>query len=176
MCYVLYVASPLTLSEVRSMLPAGMSAHALAPDDDRRLRRDFRPARAVVRLLIGPCSCDLVLPRDSATHSEERELRLRYAAERVPRADVLRALDAHRALAEFTVVESPEYWRRALVEFVAEHARNAGPTIYWLRFAVRGADESPPDPPADRTTVTVSEALRSPGGWLTEGNPIRVIR
>ena len=82
MCYVLYVASPLTLSEVRSMLPAGMSAHALAPDDDRRLRRDFRPARAVVRLLIGPCSCDLVLPRDSATHAEERELRLRHFDQR----------------------------------------------------------------------------------------------
>ena len=175
MCYVLYVASPLTLSEVRSMLPAGMSAHALAPDDDRRLRRDFR-ARTIVRLLIGPCSCDLILPRDVATHAEERELRLRYAAERLPRTDVIRALDVHRALPEFTEVEPPEYWRRALVEFVAEHARNAGPTVYWLRFAARGADESPPDPPTERTTVTVSDALRSPGGWLTEGNPIRVIR
>lgn len=65
MCYVLYVASALTLSEVRSMLPAGMSAHALAPDDDRRLRRAFRPARTVVQLLIGPAaatSCCIAIP------------------------------------------------------------------------------------------------------------------
>lgn len=176
MCYVLYVASPLTLSEVRSMLPAGMSAHALAPDDDRRLRRSFRPARTVVSILVGPCSCDLVLPRDPTGHTEEAALRARYAAARLARTAIIRAIDAHRALADPDIIEQPEWWRRALAAFVAEHARNAGPTIYWLQFLPGGAGTPPPDPPATARTVTVADVLAAPGEWLAEGAPIRVVR
>ena len=176
MCYVLYVASPLTLSEVRSMLPAGMSAHALAPDDDRRLRRSLRPARTVVSVLVGPCSCDLVLPRDPAGHGEEATLRARYAAARLSRSDIIRAIDAHRALADPDLIESPDWWRRALAAFVAEHARNAGPTVYWLQFLPGDANTAPPDPPATSRTVTVGEVLAAPDEWLIEGAPIRVVR
>ena len=175
MCYVLYVASALTLSEVRSMLPAGMSAHALAPDDDRRLRRAFRPARTVVRLLIGPCSCDLLLHRDPIAHTEERALRARYAATH-HRDDVIAAIDAHRAIPDPMEIEPPEYWRRALAALVAEHARTAGPAVFWLRFSFEGVAESPPDPPASRATVTVGEVLGAPDTWLTEDVPIRVVR
>jgi hypothetical protein len=175
MCYVLYVASALTLSEVRSMLPPGMSAHALAPDDDRRLRRAFRPARTVVRLLIGPCSCDLLLHRDPVAHTEERALRARYASG-YSRDEVIAAIDAHRMIPDPMEVEPPEYWRRALAAFVAEHARTAGPAVYWLRFSPGGAMESPPDPPAPGTTITVPEVLRAPDAWLAEGPPIRVVR
>ena len=175
MCYVLYVASALTLSEVRSMLPAGMSAHALAPDDDRRLRRAFRPARTVIRLLIGPCSCDLLLHRDPTAHTEERALRARYAAAR-QRADVIAAIDAHRAIPDPMEIEPPAFWRRALAAFVAEHARTAGPAVYWLRFSLEGAAESPPDPPASSTKMTVGEVLGAPDAWLVENVPIRVIR
>lgn len=175
MCYVLYVASALTLSEVRSMLPAGMSAHALAPDDDRRLRRAFRPARTVVRLLIGPCSCDLLLHRDPIAHTEERALRARYAAAH-HRDDVIAAIDAHRAIPDPMEIEPPGYWRRALAAFVAEHARTAGPAVFWLRFSLEGAAESPPDPPGSATTVTVGEVLGAPDTWLIENVPIRVIR
>ena len=176
MCYVLYVASPLTLSEVRSMLPAGMSAQALAPDDDRRLRRSFRPARTVVSVLVGPCSCDLVLPRDPIGHSEEAALRSRYAAARLSRAAVIRAIDAHRALADPDLIEPPDWWRRALAAFVAEHARNAGPTVYWLQFLAGGANTPPPDPTAAARTLTVADVLAAPDAWLTEGAPIRVVR
>lgn len=175
MCYVLYVASALTLSEVRSMLPAGMSAHALAPDDDRRLRRAFRPARTVVRLLIGPCSCDLLLHRDPTAHTEERALRARYAATH-HRDDVIAAIAAHRSIPDPMEIEPPEYWRRALAAFVAEHARTAGPAVYWLRFSLEGVAESPPDPPSAGATITVGEVLRAPDTWLTEDVPIRVVR
>jgi hypothetical protein len=175
MCYVLYVASALTLSEVRSMLPSGMSAHALAPDDDRRLRRAFRPARTVVRLLIGPCSCDLLLHRDPVAHTEERALRARYGSG-YSRDEVIAAIDAHRMIPDPMEIEPPEYWRRALAAFVAEHARTAGPAVYWLRFSLGGAMESPPDPPAPGTTITVPEVLRAPDAWLAEGLPIRVVR
>ena len=176
MCYVLYVASALTLSEIRSMLPAGMSAHALAPDDDRRLRRAFRPARTVLQLLIGPCSCDLLLHRDPVNHSEERALRQRYAATGHHRDEVIAAIDAHRAIPDPMEIEPPEYWRRALGAFVAEHARTAGPAVYWLRFSLAGAAESPPDPPAARAASTVSDVLGAPDGWLTEDIPVRVTR
>ena len=176
MCYVLYVASPLTLSEVRSMLPAGMSAHALAPDDDRRLRRSFRPARTVVSILVGPCSCDLVLPRYPTGHTEEAALLARYAAARPSRTAIIRALDAHRALADPDIIEPPDWWRRALAAFVAEHARNAGPTVYWLQFLTGSASTPPPDPPATARTVTVADVLAAPGDWLAEGAPIRVVR
>jgi hypothetical protein len=175
-CYVLYVASPLTLSEVRSMLPAGMSAHALAPDDDRRLRRSFRPARTVVSILVGPCSCDLVLPRDPVGHTEEAALRARYAAARLSRKEIIRAIDAHRALADPDIIEPPDWWRRALAAFVAEHARNAGPTVYWLQFVPGDASTPPPEPPAAARTVGVGDVLAAPGEWLTEGAPIRVVR
>jgi hypothetical protein len=175
-CYVLYVASPLTLSEVRSMLPDGMSAHALAPDDDRRLRRALRPARTVLHLLIGPCSCDLLLQRDPVAHSEERALRARYQAERAGRDEIIRAIDLHRAIPDPLELEPPAYWRRALAAFVAEHARTAGPTVYWLRFSLRGPLESPPDPPPSAATIQVADVLRDPDGWLAEGDPIRVVR
>ena len=175
MCYVLYVASALTLSEVRSMLPAGMSAHALAPDDDRRLRRAFRPARAVVQLLIGPCTCDLLLHRDPIHHTEERALRARYAAA-YQRDDVIAAIDAHRMIPDPMETEPPAYWQRGLAAFVAEHARTAGPAVYWLRFSLSGAAESPPDPPEPITVIRVPDVLRAPDTWLAEGIPVRVIR
>ncbi len=175
MCYILYVASPLTLSEIRSMLPAGITAHGLSPDDERRLRRDFRPARTVASLLIGPCSCDLVLDRDPAEHLEERELRARFAGFRMPRAEVIRALDAHRGRGDAEPAEPAARWRRILAAFVAEHARNAGPTVFWLRFARGGAAESPPDPPRPEP-VTVAEVCAAPDAWLSEGVPRLVIR
>ena len=174
MCYVLYVASPLTLSEVRSMLPAGLTAHALSPDDERRLRRDFRPARTIASLLVGPCSCDFLLQRDPVTHREEAALRARYAQLALPRAAVIRALDRHRA-GPADPVEPPGIRRRALVAFVAEHARNAGPTTYWLRFSPEGAAESPPDPPPART-VLLAGVCAAPDDWLAEGEPLRIVR
>jgi len=176
-CYLLHLASSLTLSEVRSMLPAGMSAHALAPDDDRRLRRQFRPARTVLEILIGPCSCDLVLERDPVGHAEERALRARYAALRLSRPAIIRAIDAHRARADDCPLEPPAWWQRALADFVAEHARNAGPSIYWLRFAPGAAGAPPPDAlPAERRELTVADVAAHPGGWLVEDVPVRVGR
>jgi hypothetical protein len=174
MCYVLYMASPLTLSEIRSMLPAGITADALAPDDERRLRRAFRDTRTIARLRIGPCACDLILSRDPAGHREESLLRARYATMRLGRPAIIRALALHRACDPDQLAESADHWRGELAAFVAEHARNAGPSWYWLRFAA-DPDAPPPDPPAGRT-LAVSDVRAAPADWLAENVPVRVVR
>ncbi len=175
MCYVLYVASPLTLSEIRSMLPAGITADALAPDAGRALRRHFRPARTAARLLIGPCSCDLLLDRDRAGHQEEAELRRRYSALGLTRVATIRALDAHRVAASDEPVRTAAHWRRALAGFVAEHARNAGPSFYWLRFA-KGDVAEPPPAPGPATSLSAADVVANPDGWLGEDRPVIVGR
>lgn len=174
MCYALYVASPLTLSEIRSMLPLGMTADALAPDDERRLRRNLRGARTVARLRIGPCACDLILPRNLPGRRDESLLREKYRQMGLDRPATIRALAFHRAATGDETVESPAHWQRELAAFVAEHARNAGPTWYWLRFAA-DPDAPPPDPPAART-ITVADVRYAPAAWLVENEPVRVAR
>ncbi|MBA2628289.1 MAG: hypothetical protein H0U85_09770 [Gemmatimonadales bacterium] len=175
MCYVLYIASPLTLSEVRSMLPAGFTADGLAPDDERRFRGHFHPARTAARLLIGPCTCDLLLERDPDTHREESVLRARYGELRMSREAVIRALDGHRGHTPPERPEPPAHWQHALAGFVGEHARNAGPTVYWLHFAKGGPRAAPPEPPPAET-ITVADVRAAPATWLAEDKPVRVVR
>src|SRR4029079_11287776 len=92
------------------------------------------------------------------------------------RDDVIAAIDAHRMIPDPMETEPPAYWQRALAAFVAEHARTAGPAVYWLRFSLSGAAESPPDPPEPSTVIRVPDVLRAPDTWLAEGIPVRVIR
>lgn len=168
MCFFLYVASPLTLSEVRSMLPAGFSADLLAPADGQRLRTLFPAARTTARFLLGHCSCALQLPHGP---DAERELRRRYRAMALPRPQVLLALDRHR---RSPAGGPPPAERRAeLTAFVAEHARNAGATLYLLQFEGTATLAVPVHPVV---SVALPEAVRHADGWLIEDTPTVVTR
>jgi hypothetical protein len=168
MCYFLYIASPLTLSEVRSMLPAGLGAD-LAPSHRAALQRLHPTARTVAQLLVGACSCDLFRPRQADPIEDERELRSRYSRLKVPRNEIIRALERHRR-GPLPRSAPAGGWPRALAGFVAEHARNAGPTLYLLEFRSDTASLgiSGLDQPVARS---VSDVRQQPDGWLIEGKP-----
>jgi hypothetical protein len=99
-------------------------------------------------------------------------LRSRYKALGLPRDRIVRELERHRG-------SRPEHpdpaggWRTALAAFVAEHARNAGPTLFRLTF-----HPAPDDAKIDRTPLrrTVTEIRARPEGWLEEGRTILVLR
>jgi hypothetical protein len=171
LCYFLYIASPLTLSEVRSMLPHGATAD-LAGSHDQQILKSVQPeAQTVARLLVGRCSCDFVRPRQADTREDERHLRERYRRDEVPRTQVIAALERHRRAGGLN--PPPGGWPSALARFVAEHARNAGPTLYHLHFS---SQHSPLQPPGKSRELTVSRVLAEPEGWLLEGSPARVSR
>ena len=87
------------------------------------------------------------------------------------RAEVIAALESHRRRgAGFASVDAA---RVALAGFVAEHARNAGPTLYLLCFG---------SAPLDRRTLARPPAqlpqrgvLANVGGWLVEDRPTLVV-
>jgi hypothetical protein len=166
MCYFLYLASPLTLSEIRAMLPAGITA------DQQKLRELHPPARTSVRLLIGRCSCDLLISRDGEAREGERHLRKRFFAAGFDRRRVIAGLEAHRSGARPRAA-APSEWQVALAEFVAEHARNAGPTAYLLRF---GTDSLQTHEPAARATLTTVDVRNHPAEWLVEDRLTTVVR
>ena len=173
MCFFLYIASPLTLSEIRSMLPAGLTADLASSEARAALQRLHRPARTVAQLLVGACSCDLVRPRRATTLEDERELRARYQRAKLPRADIIRELERHRR-GPATREEPPSGWATALAGFAVEHARNAGPTLYLLHFAHGAPDLEASGPVPVPTTRSVGEVRQHPGSWLLEGQPVVV--
>jgi hypothetical protein len=173
MCFHLYLASPLTLSEVRSMLPKGLAADLLDPGEQRALKQLHPDAQTVAatgprRLLLrsrGPAAPgepgrrDLApapLPRPGASE----DCRPRCAG--APPPGCGRAIPARR-------VSGPA----KLADFVVEHARNAGPTLYYLHFSHDGTlGVLPPgEPPAQRA----SEVRMNPEGWLQEERPVLVL-
>jgi hypothetical protein len=172
MCYFLYIASPLTLSEVRSMLPAGLSADLLPPTEQAALRDLHPEAQTVARILHGGCSCDLVTQRHPASAEDEARLRIRYRAMGYSRAQVIRALEVHRRAVERRP-KPPGYWPQRIVEFVWEHARNAGPTLYYLQFSHEGLQQVAPGPPR---IISTADVRAFPGIWLPEDAPIVVVR
>jgi hypothetical protein len=169
-CYYLRIASPLTLSEVRSMLPAGIVADALPAAELERLRPLLPAGQTAAHLLIGSCSCDLVRPRHADTREDERHLRQRYSRLGLPRDRIIRELERHRVGP--AAPEPPGGWRRALADFIAEHARNAGPTLYHLLFRPAGGGTGQ----AQALTRTVADVRADPEGWLQEGPPLLVVR
>lgn len=171
MCYFLYLASPLTLSEVRSMLPSGAAADLAGFGDQQALKSAHPGAQTVARLLIGRCSCDFVRPRQEDTREDERHLRERYRRLEVPRPLVITALERHRRGAGFRA--PPSGWPAALARFVAEHARNAGPTLYHLHFS---AEVTSLPPLGGIRDLTLGKVMAEPEGWLLEGSPARVSR
>lgn len=170
MCHFLYVATPLTLSELRSMLPTGLSADLVAPGESTRLLHLLRGTRTAARLLAGACSCDLYLRRDLEGRSEEADLRRRYRGLGVERDARIRALERHRRRGPEH--RTPAEWATHLIGFVAEHARNAGPTLFYREVSAGGLGDLPARP----APITLAEVLERPGTWLGERQPLIVSR
>jgi hypothetical protein len=171
MCYFLYLASPLTLSEVRSMLPVGLTAD-LAPFSDQQTLRSLHPAaQTVARILVGRCSCDIVRPRLANEHADERHLRERYRQLGVQRPVVIQALERHRRSQDTQA--AGECTARVLAAFVTEHARNAGTTLYHLHFS---AEVAPLSKLGALRRIPVSLVTAMPEDWLVEGTPTLVAR
>jgi hypothetical protein len=171
-CYFLYIASPLTLSEVRSMLPGGLTAD-LAPTVQRAaLQRIHPPARTVAQLLVGACSCDLVRPRLENPIDDERELRARYQGWKLPRSEIIRELERHRR-GPLPRLRPSRGWAEALADFVVEHARNAGPTLYLLDFGPH-LPRTRQETAALPLSRSVEEVRKRTEPWLVEGKPVLV--
>jgi hypothetical protein len=152
------------------MLPTRVVADLGSFAEQQALKPIHPGAQTVARLLVGRCSCDFVRPRLPDEREDERHLRERYRRLEVPRPVVIEAVERHRRGAG---VQPPSGgWPQALARFVAEHARNAGPTLYQLHFSPLASPGAPGNP----RSVSVSEVLASPEGWLQEGSPARVSR
>jgi hypothetical protein len=166
LCYRLWIVSPLSLTEIRSMLPRGFAADVAPPPEQRAFRPFLRNAQTVATLRIGGCACALQLRGDG---EDERHLRRRWAALGLNRERIIAALERHRR--DRPPVVDPDIWRQTLAGFVSEHARNAGSTAFLLGFG----DEppQPPDPPGLRA-VPAAAVRHSPHGWLAEGSPVVV--
>lgn len=170
MCYYLWIASPLSLTEIRSMLPTGFAVEIVPPAEQVPFRARLRSAQSVVRLRVGGCACALGVDEEGG---EERHLRRRYAALGLSRDRVIAALEHHRRGA--APAGMPRARRTALAEFVAEHARNAGPTLYYLGFGTEPVEglASAVGPVATMTAAAVRAAADT---WLEEGRLIEVTR
>ena len=151
------------------MLPAGLVADPADRADQQRLLALHPTARIVVRLLVGACSCDLVRARLSDPREDERYLRERYRRAGSERGARIGAIDRHRRGA--TVPTPPEGWAQALAAFVAEHARNAGDTLYLLRF---GTPDAAPAVTLPVRGMRAAEVLARPEGWIEEDSPVLV--
>jgi len=171
-CYDLTIATPLTLSEVRSMLPPGITADPLPSGELASFRALLPSAQTAAHLRVGACSCDLVRARLPDSREDERHLRARYKALGLPRDRIVRELERHRRRPP-EIQEPPGGWRAALAAFVAEHGRNAGPTLFRLTFHPATRDAN-----IDRTPLrrTVPEIHAQPEGWLEEGRTVLVLR
>jgi hypothetical protein len=153
---------------VRSMLPPGLSAD-LAPSHRVSLHRLHPESRTVAQLVVGACSCDLVRQRGLDPIEDERELRGRYQRARVARTEVIKALERHRR-GPLPRPAPSSGWPEVLAAFVAEHARNAGPTLYLLDFTPPPRGTPMPPAPLARS---VREVRLQPN-WLVEGTPVIV--
>ncbi|HSC59406.1 MAG TPA: hypothetical protein VLC11_07570 [Gemmatimonadales bacterium] len=178
MCYLLTVASPLTLSEVRSMLPAGMHADLQDAGLVRAWRTILPETQTVAALIHGGCSCDFVLPRPADAKADDAELRKRYRVAGASRAVTIHALERHaraRALRKYAA----GHWPVALNRFVAEHARNAGETGYLLEYetgaeAQERSDAERPLRPSATAPLRLSVPARTDHAWLVSDRVIVV--
>ena len=154
------------------MLPDGITADALPSTELTGFRVLLPSAQTAAHLRVGACSCDLVRPRLPDAREDERYLRARYKALGLSRDRIVRELERHRR-APPGIPEPEQGWRAALAAFVAEHARNAGPTVFRLTF-----HPGPDDPASDGAPVrrTVSEIRARPEHWLEEARSMLVLR
>jgi hypothetical protein len=153
------------------MLPAGLVAQPAERSDHHLLRSLHPPTQTTARLIVGSCSCDLVRARDPDPRMDERHHRDRFRRSGAPREALIAALERHRRGA--SVPAPPGGWPRALAAFVAEHARNAGDTLFLLRFSAP-SDQPPGGGPV--RTLRVGDVSARPAGWLEELVPVMVRR
>ncbi len=158
------------------MTPHGITVDLLPPADGHRLRELMPESQTCARFLSGKCSCDLFLRRDPVTHREDSELRQRWRKLGMNRQAILAATDRHRVTDRHRraplVRHSPDAWRTVMAAFVAEHLRNAGPTLFLHQFSGDGHVH----PASEAVEVELSKVRRSPAGWLAEGVPTIVVR
>jgi len=154
------------------MLPAGLVAQPADRADHHRLLQRHPSATTVVQLIVGACSCDLVRHRHSDPRQDERHHRDRSRRAGGARGSLIAGLERHRRGAQ--VPAPPGGWPPALAAFVAEHARNAGDTLYLLRFTL--PDESPSLVPTAVRRMTAAEVVAQPDDWLLEQAPVIVGR
>ena len=152
------------------MLPSGLTADPASSAVRAALIRLHRPAKTVAHLLVGACSCDLVRNRQSNSIEDEREHRSRYGRQRLSRTEIIRRLERHRRGPDPRPT-APAGWRTVLSDFIAEHARNAGPTLYLLTFEAHAhpSDKAQPDP-VHRSVTEVRADLE----WMVEDEPVIV--
>jgi hypothetical protein len=153
------------------MLPEGVVANLVSPAVQRQWTKRFPSARVVVTLRQGRCACGLAGQRHEDNKEEERRLRERYRRAGVGRSQVITALDRHRRAPQHL----PELDRsvQTLAGLVAEHARNAGPSLYFLDFSAE-SERMPPWPDTRPDTVTAAQVRANPGTWLPEQTPVLV--
>jgi hypothetical protein len=153
------------------MLPEGVAADLVSPAIQRQWTERFPSARVVVTLRQGPCACGLAGQRHQDNKEEERRLRERYRRAGVGRSQVITALDRHRRAPR----HRPELDRSvaSLASLVAEHARNAGPSLYFLDFSPE-PERMPPWPDSRPETVTAAQVRAHPDTWLPEQKPVLV--
>lgn len=171
MCYRLFLTSPLTLSEIRSMLPEGITADLLPPALQRFFLSQLPRARTAVALRHGGCACDLIGRRLPEREDDERALRTRYRRQEVNRSDVVRVLEAHRKRGPMADLGTDV--AEAFAGFVAEHARNAGPALFLADFSADPNRE--PGWPGGARQVPAAAVRRDPAGWLQEDHPVVVV-
>src|SRR5439155_24399725 len=117
------------------------------------------------------CPGNLLRHRHTETKENERNHRDRYRRLGGARPALIAALERNRRGAG--IRRPPGGWPRALADLVAEHARNAGPSLYLLRFLPEPPRDAPP--PAARH-LSLSLVLADPDRWLSEGVPVLVSR
>ena len=153
------------------MLPAGLVAQPVDRAGHHRLLQLHPSAKTVVELLVGACSCDLVRRRHPDPRQDERHHRDRSRRAGGARGLLIAGLERHRRGAQ--VPAPPGGWPRALAAFVAEHARNAGDTLYLLRFTL---SEDFTVARAAARRMTAAEVVARPDDWLAEHAPVIVGR
>ena len=146
------------------MLPPGLVAHLADRAYHHSLRALHPTIQTTARLTVGSCSCDLVRAREPDPRSDERHHRERFRRAGGTREELIAALDRHRRGAAVPVPAGG--WPRSLAGFVAEHARNAGDTLYLLRFSAPAEPTFGPGPAV--RTVRVPDIVARPEGWLEE--------
>ena len=154
------------------MLPPGLAAQPADRADQALLRTRLPSAQTVARLLVGACSCDLVRPRHPDPLEDERHHRERHWRAGLSRVDVISAIEQHRRGSDRPAPAGG--WPQALASFVAEHARNAGPTLYLLRFAPGAGTVALGVPPSEVRELRAADVVARPDRWLTENTALLV--
>ena len=173
MCYFVYLAGPLTLSEVRSMLPAGLTADGLRKAEQQTLLDLHYDAQDAMRILHGGCSCDLIRDRQPDPKTDEVVHRQRYRHMGYDRTRMIRYLENHRRSPQDQRPRPQGYWGEAFNAFVVEHARNAGPTLFYSHFSHDGLQHDP-GLTAAMSHIQVRDVQGSVSDWLPEQTPTMV--